>query len=49
VGAAQAVHADGEEQGSGVGGDIQNITDDGGFFDLNSHDNDLLFTIRTTL
>ena len=36
-GAAQAVHADGEEQGSGVGCDIQHITNDGLFFNLNSH------------
>jgi hypothetical protein len=35
--AAQAVHADGKEQGSCVGGDIQNITDDGVFFDFYSH------------
>ena len=30
-GAAQAVHADGQEDGGGVGSDIQDITDDGVF------------------
>ena len=35
--AAQAVHADGHEQRSSLRGDIQNVTDDGGFFDLCSH------------
>ena len=33
--AAQAVHADGQEDGRGVGGNIQDITDDGVFCDLN--------------
>jgi hypothetical protein len=37
-GATQAMHADGEEQRSSVGCDVQNITDDGFFFNLNSHD-----------
>jgi hypothetical protein len=37
------MHADGEEQGSGLGSDIQNVADDSGLFDLNSHDNSLLF------
>ena len=41
-GAAQAVHADGKEQGSSLGSNIQNIADDGFFFNLDSHKNDLL-------
>ena len=41
-GAAQAMHTDGEEQGSALGRDVQNITDDGFFLDFNSHENDLL-------
>ena len=41
-GAAQAVHANGKEQGSGLGSNIQNIANDGFFFDLDSHKNDLL-------
>ena len=48
-GAAQAVHADGEEQGRGLGRDIQHITDNGGLFNFNSHDNDLLWLIIKTL
>jgi hypothetical protein len=36
-GAAQAMHTDGKEQGSSLRGNIQNITDDGIFFNLNSH------------
>jgi hypothetical protein len=36
-GAAQAVHANGKEQGSSVGSDVQNVADDSGFFNLNSH------------
>ena len=28
----------GEEQGGGVGSDVQNLADDGGFFDLSSHE-----------
>ena len=36
-GAAQAVHADGKEQRSRLRCDIQNIANDGIFFDLNSH------------
>jgi hypothetical protein len=35
-GAAQAVHADGQEQGCGLGGDVQDVTDDGVLSD--SHD-----------
>jgi hypothetical protein len=42
VGAAQAVHADGKEQGSSVGSDIQNLADDGFFFNSDSHNNSLL-------
>ena len=41
-GTAQAVHADGKKQGSGLRRYVQNITDDGIFFDFNSHNNDLL-------
>jgi hypothetical protein len=37
-GAAQAVHANGKEQGSSMGRDIQNIANDGILFDFNSHD-----------
>ena len=33
-GATQAVHTDGEEDGSGLRGNIQNITDDGVLFDF---------------
>jgi hypothetical protein len=44
------VHADGEEQGSGLGCDIQNVADDGGLFDFNSHNNSLLnFVVAETL
>ena len=31
-GAAQAVHTDGKEQGSGLRSDVQNVTNDGAFF-----------------
>ena len=41
-GAAQAMHADGEEQGSALRSDVQNIANDGFFLDFNSHKNDLL-------
>ena len=41
-GAAQTVHSDGEEQGSALGRNVQNVADDGFFFNFNSHDNDLL-------
>ena len=44
-GAAQAVHTDSEEQGSSVGCDIQNITDDGGLFNLNRQNYDLLLQL----
>jgi hypothetical protein len=37
-GAAQTVHTDSMEQGSGVGSDVQHITDDGILFNLYSHD-----------
>ena len=43
-GSAKAVHADGKEQGSGVGCNFQHVADDGSLFNLNSHDNDLLFS-----
>ena len=36
-GSAKAVHADGHEQGSGMGGDVQNFTDNGFLFDSSSH------------
>ena len=36
-GAAQAVHTDGEEQGSGLRRYVQNVADDGFFFNFNSH------------
>ena len=36
-GAAQSMHTDGEEQGSRVGRDVQNVADDSGFFNFNSH------------
>ena len=36
-GAAQAMHANGEEQGSGLRRYIQNITDNRGFFNFNSY------------
>jgi hypothetical protein len=49
AGAAQAVHADGEEQGSGLRRHIQNIADDSSLFNLNSHDNDLQFVITDIL
>ena len=41
-GAAQAVHTDGKEQRRSLRGYIQNIADDGFFFNFNSHENDLL-------
>ena len=43
-GSAKAVHADGKEQRSGVRCDFQHVADDGRFLNLNSHDNDLLFS-----
>ena len=36
-GAAQAVHTDGEEQRSGLRRYVQNVADDGFFFNFNSH------------
>ena len=36
-GAAQAVHTDCEEQGSGLRRYVQNVADDGFFFNFNSH------------
>jgi hypothetical protein len=48
-GAAQAVHADGEEQGSSLRGNIQNIADDSSLFDFNSHDNSLQFVFTDIL
>ena len=44
-GAAQAVHTDGEEQGCGLGRDVQNVPDDGILFNFYSHYNDLLVFI----
>jgi hypothetical protein len=41
------MHADGEEQGRSVGRNIQNITDDGFFFNLDSHLYDLLWLLPT--
>ncbi len=41
-GAAQAVHANGKEQGSALGGNVQNVADDGIFFNFKSNYNDLL-------
>jgi hypothetical protein len=41
-GAAQAVHTNCKKQRCGLGCDIQNITNDGFFFNFNSHLNDLL-------
>jgi hypothetical protein len=38
-GAAQAMHADGEEQGGSLRSNIQNIADDGILFNFDSHDN----------
>ena len=43
-GAAQAVHADSEEQGSSLRSDVQNAADDGFLFNFNSQVNDLLYT-----
>jgi len=36
-GAAKAVHADGEKQGGSLRSDVQHITDNSIFFNLNSH------------
>ena len=46
-GAAQAVHADFEEHGSSGGCDIQNITDNGIFFNFYSDFYDLLLHLLT--
>ena len=48
-GAAQAVHANGEEQGSGVGRNVQHIADDSSLFNLYSHDNSLQFIFTGVL
>ena len=39
---AKAVHADCHKQGSGMRSDMQNVANDGFFFNLDSHKNDLL-------
>ena len=39
---AKAVHADCHKQGSGMGSDMQNVANDGFFFNLDSHLLDLL-------
>ena len=41
-GAAQAVHPDCKKQGRTLRSNVQNVADDGFFFNFNSHDNDLL-------
>ena len=43
-GSAKAVHADSKEQGCSMRSDAQHVTNDGVFFNLNSHSNDLLFS-----
>jgi hypothetical protein len=48
-GAAQAVHTDGEEQRRSLGCDVQNVANDGFFFNLNSHDYDLQFIFTDPL
>ena len=40
---AKAVHADCHKQGSGMGSDMQNVANDGFFFNLDSHLLDLLW------
>ncbi len=41
-GAAQAVHPNRKKQGRTLRSNVQNVADDGFFFNFNSHDNDLL-------
>jgi hypothetical protein len=43
------MHADGEEQRGSLRCHIQNITDDGSLFNLNSHDNSLQFIFTDIL
>ena len=39
------MHTDGEEQGRGLGRDVQNVPDDGILFNFYSHESDLLVFI----